>query len=136
MNLTDLKTPALRYFSSPAMCCANELVQAESSRYDLERLGCYRTTTIEDADVLVILGAVTESIAQELVVLYHKMPKPQRVIVAGTCGCGGGLFPFLGQQTFVDPKSLFPIDLYVPGCPPRPEALIRAFVDLKSKVTP
>lgn len=107
----------IKYIVSPSLCCADEWKMVESSRYDLERLGFYHTDTPEEAALLVIQGAVSPAVREWVDKVYAVMKDHKKVIATGACAVGGGLFP--GCQVMG-----INVDAYVPGCPPRPEALI------------
>ena len=99
-------------------------MQTESSRYDLERLGCVPAERAEEANLLVIQGTLNEVLQGEVVQFYQKMVSPKYVLAIGTCSCGGGLFPLPKMESV-------PVDIYVTGCPPRPEAIMNGVLSLR-----
>ena len=114
----------LKYVRVGLGCCGDDWLQTESSRYDLERLGCIRAEVAEDANLLVIQGTLNEVLLREVEVFYQKMKAPKYVLAVGTCSCGGGLFPFPKMETV-------PVNVYVTGCPPRPEAIMNGILSLR-----
>jgi NADH-quinone oxidoreductase subunit B len=116
--------PTLKYVRVGLSCCGDDWIQTESSRYDLERLGCIRAEQVEDANLLVIQGTLNASLQSEVESFFSKMRAPKYVIAVGTCACGGGLFP-LGSSEKI------PVDIYVTGCPPRPEAIMNGILSLR-----
>jgi NADH-quinone oxidoreductase subunit B len=116
--------PTLKYIRVGLSCCGDDWVQTESSRYDLERLGCERADQAEDANLLVIQGTLNEALKSEVRDFYEKMNAPKYVIAVGTCACDGGLFP-----SKLEPS--IPVNIYVTGCPPRPEAIMNGILSLR-----
>ncbi len=115
--------PILKYVRVGLACCGDDWIQTESSRYDLERLGCAPAERAEEANLLVIQGTLNESLQKEVTDFYSKMAEPKYVLAIGTCACGGGLFP-LKQEAV-------PVNVYVTGCPPRPEAIMNGILSLR-----
>ena len=115
-------------------CCAIEMGAAFASpRYDVMRLGVIPfPASPRQADLVVIAGTVTDKLAPAVVRLYEQMPDPKWVISMGACASSGGMFNNYAIVQNVD--SVVPVDVYVPGCPPRPEALIYAVMQLQKKV--
>jgi NADH-quinone oxidoreductase subunit B len=114
-------------------CCAIEMMAAFASRFDMDRLGVFPRATPRQADVMIVAGTVTYKMAERLRRLYDQMPEPKYVVAMGSCAnCGG---PFLDGYSVVRGVDLVvPVDIYVPGCPPRPEALIDGFYRLREKI--
>ena len=114
----------LHYIRVGLACCGDDWIQTESSRYDLERLGCAPATNAAAANLLIIQGTLNEKLQKEVEDFYLKMPAPKYVLAIGTCACGGGLFPLSKSEKL-------PIDVYVTGCPPRPEAIMNGILSLR-----
>ena len=117
-------------------CCAIEMMAAGASRFDLARFGAevFRPSP-RQADLMIIAGTVNKKMANAVKTLYDQMPEPKWVIAMGNCAISGGPFVFPGQYAVIEGvDKLFPVDVYIPGCPPRPEALIQAFITLQKKI--
>jgi NADH-quinone oxidoreductase subunit B len=114
-------------------CCAIEMIHTMTSRYDLARFGSevFRPSP-RQADVMIVAGTLTVKMAPILRRLYDQMPEPKFVIAMGGCATAGG--PFRTYSVVQGVDQIVPVDVYVEGCPPRPENLIRAFVLLQDKV--
>lgn len=118
-------------------CCAIEMMAAGASRFDLARFGAevFRPSP-RQADVMIVAGTINKKMAPAVKTLYDQMPEPKWVIAMGNCAISGGPFLFPGQYAVVEGVGkLFPVDVYVPGCPPRPEALIEGILKLEEKLT-
>ncbi len=115
-------------------CCAIEMIAAAASRYDLARFGgeVFRPSP-RQADLMIVAGTVTKKMAPQVVRLYNQMPDPKYVIAMGACAISGGPFK-QGYNVLKGIDRYIPVDVYIPGCPPRPEALLHAFMELQKKI--
>ena len=116
-------------------CCAIEMICTAASRYDLARFGMevFRASP-RQADVMIVSGTVTKKMIPIIVRLYNQMPEPRYVLSMGACSNGGG--PFKEGYNVVDGvDKLLPVDVYVPGCPPTPQALIFGLITLQEKIS-
>jgi len=115
-------------------CCAIEMMSIVSSRYDIARFGMERfSSSPRQADLLIVSGRVSHKMAAPLRQVYDQMLEPKWVIAMGACASSGGMFNNYTTLQGVD--KIVPVDIYVPGCPPRPEALMEGIVRLHEKVT-
>lgn len=116
-------------------CCAIEMMAVGASKFDLDRFGAgaFRPTP-RQADLMIVAGTVTYKMAPRLKRLYEQMPDPKFVMAMGACTIGGGPYCKHGYHVVKGIDRLVPVDVYVPGCPPRPEALIEALLTLQSKI--
>ena len=116
-------------------CCAIEMMAAGGPRYDIARFGyeVFRASP-RQADLMIVAGTCTRKMAPLLRRVYDQMPEPKWVIAMGSCACGGG--PFVDSYSMMPGvDKIIPVDVYLPGCPPRPESLIDAILQLKYKVS-
>lgn len=117
-------------------CCAIEMMATGAPRYDLDRFGAaaFRATP-RQSDVMVVAGTVSLKMASRLKRLYDQMPEPKYVIALGSCATCGGPYWEHGYHVLKGVDLIVPVDVYVPGCPPRPEALIEGILKLREKMT-
>jgi len=116
-------------------CCAIEMMATGAARYDLDRFGAgaFRATP-RQADVMIVAGTVTIKMASRIERLYAQMPEPKFVISMGCCATSGGPYWDHGYHVLKGVDKIVPVDVYIPGCPPRPEALLEAFLKLQDKI--
>ena len=116
-------------------CCAIEMMATGAARYDLDRFGAgaFRATP-RQADVMIVAGTVTLKMASRIERLYAQMPEPKFVISMGCCATSGGPYWEHGYHVLKGVDKIVPVDVYIPGCPPRPEALLEAFLRLQDKI--
>ena len=118
-------------------CCAIEMMAAGAARFDLARFGAevFRPSP-RQCDVMIVAGTISKKMAPAVQTLYDQMPEPKWVIAMGNCAISGGPFAYEGQYGIIEgADKLFPVDIFIPGCPPRPEALIEGILELEEKVT-
>jgi len=118
-------------------CCAIEMMAAGASRFDLARFGAevFRPSP-RQSDVMIVAGTITKKMAPAVKTLYDQMPEPKWVIAMGNCAISGGPFKCEKNYSVVEGADQFlPVDVYIPGCPPRPEALIEGILVLEEKIT-
>ena len=115
-------------------CCFIEFAALLGSRFDFDRFGLVPRSSPRQADLLIVAGTVTMKMAPALVRLYEQMPEPKYVIAMGACTITGGMFSADSTTAVRGVDKLIPVDLYLPGCPPRPEAIFDAVIKLRKKV--
>ncbi|NES18861.1 MAG: NADH-quinone oxidoreductase subunit B [Symploca sp. SIO3E6] len=115
-------------------CCFIEFAAMIGSRFDFDRFGLVPRCSPRQADLIVTAGTITMKMAPALVRLYEQMPEPKYVIAMGACTITGGMFSVDSPSAVRGVDKLIPVDVYIPGCPPRPEAIMDAIVKLRKKV--
>jgi NADH-quinone oxidoreductase subunit B len=114
-------------------CCAIEMMQTGGPRSDLDRFGAVPRATPRVSDLIIVSGTLTLKMALRTKLLYEQMPDPKYVISMGSCANCGGLFQ-LAYSVCDGVDKVIPVDVYVPGCPPRPEALTEGLLKLQEKI--
>jgi NADH-quinone oxidoreductase subunit B len=115
-------------------CCAIEMIAAQTSRYDLARFGMeVMRPSPRQSDLMIVAGTVTKKMAPAIVRLYNQMPEPKYVVSMGACASGGGPFKE-GYNVVAGIDKFLPVDVYIPGCPPTPQALIAGLIKLQEKI--
>ncbi len=116
-------------------CCAIEMMATAANRGDMDRFGAgAMRATPRQADLMIVAGTVTHKMASRVRRLYHLMPDPKFVIAMGACTVGGGPYFKWGYHVVKGVDLVVPVDVYVPGCPPRPEALLEGLMRIQDKV--
>lgn len=115
-------------------CCFMEFAAMIGARFDLDRIGIFPRSSPRAADLLITAGTITMKYAPALVRLYEQMPEPKYVIAMGACTITGGMFSVDSPTAVRGVDKLIPVDVYLPGCPPRPEAILDAIIKLRKKI--
>ena len=126
------RTGSLWWMTFGLACCAVEMIHVNMPRYDMERFGAAPRASPRQSDVMIVAGTVTYKMALAVRRIYDQMPEPKWVIAMGACASTGGMYRSYAVLQGVD--SIVPVDVYVAGCPPRPEALLDALIKLQNKV--
>ena len=115
-------------------CCAIEMICTAASRHDLARFGWeLMRASPRQADLMIVSGTVTKKMLPQIIRLYNQMPEPRYVVAMGACATSGGPFKE-GYNVVSGIDKFIPVDVYIPGCPPRPEALLHGFLRLQEKI--
>ncbi len=115
-------------------CCAIEMICTAAARYDLSRFGMeVMRPSARQADLMIVSGTVTKKMVPQIVRLYNQMPEPKYVLAMGACASGGGPFKE-GYNVVSGVDKFIPVDVYVPGCPPTPQALLNGLIALQKKI--
>jgi NADH-quinone oxidoreductase subunit B len=131
--VNDIRANSIWPLTFGLACCAIEMMATGASRYDLARFGAevFRASP-RQADLMIVAGRVSQKMAPVLRQIYDQMPEPKWVIAMGACASCGGVFNNYAIVQGVD--EVVPVDVYVPGCPPRPESLIYGILQLQKKI--
>ncbi len=115
-------------------CCAIEMICTAAARFDLARFGWeLMRPSPRQADLMIVSGTVTKKMVPQIVRLYNQMPEPRYVVSMGACATGGGPFKE-GYNVVSGIDKFIPVDIYIPGCPPRPESLLHGFIKLQEMI--
>jgi len=113
-------------------CCAIEMMATGAARFDLDRFGIIFRASPRQADCIIIAGTVTRKMLPVILTVYEQMPEPKYVVAMGACACSGGIFDTYSVVQGID--EYLPVDVYIPGCPPRPEGLLYGLIKLQEKI--
>ena len=126
---------SISYLTLDLACCGIEMAQVEGGRFDIERFGSAPKVSPRHADLLIVAGTVTHKMASVIKLLYEQMPQPRYVLSMGSCANSGGMFSWeYSYSTLSGIDKIIPIDVFVPGCPPRPEALLHGLISIQRKM--
>ena len=114
-------------------CCAIEMIGTFMPNHDLDRFGIVPWPSPRQSDVMIVSGTVTKKMAPAVKLLYEQMPNPKYVISMGACATNGGPYTEY-DRVLQGVDKIIPVDVYVPGCPPRPESLLEGFIALQEKI--
>jgi NADH-quinone oxidoreductase subunit B len=114
-------------------CCAIEMMATGAAKHDLDRFGIIFRASPRQADCIIIAGTVTKKMLPVIKTVYEQMPEPKWVVAMGACACSGGIFDTYSVVQGID--EALPVDVYIPGCPPRPEALLYGLMKLQDKIS-
>jgi NADH-quinone oxidoreductase subunit B len=113
-------------------CCAIEMMATGAAKHDLDRFGIIFRASPRQSDCIIIAGTVTKKMLPVIKTVYEQMPEPKWVVAMGACACSGGVFDTYSVVQGID--EALPVDVYIPGCPPRPEALLYGLMKLQDKI--
>ena len=116
-------------------CCGIEMMSTSSANYDIARFGSevFRGSP-RQADLLIVAGTITQKMAPAVLKLYEQMAEPKYVIAMGACACSGGMFKNNSYSVVNGVDKIIPVDIYLPMCPPTPESLLNAIIELQKKI--
>lgn len=122
------------YMQFGLACCAIEFMAVNASHFDLMRFGCIPRSSPRQSDFMVVSGTVTLKMAERIKVLYEQMPEPRYVVSMGSCSNCGGPYWKNGYHVLKGVDKIIPVDVYIPGCPPRPEAFEEGIIKLQKMI--
>ncbi len=125
---------SLWYLLFGTACCAIELMATGASRYDFDRFGMIFRASPRQSDLIIAAGTITKKMAPRLKLLHDQMAEPRYVIAMGGCTVGGGPFYYDSYSVEKGIDHIIPVDVYIPGCPPRPESLFEGCLTLQKKI--
>ena len=133
--LNNARANSLWPLTFATSCCGIEMMQTSASNYDIARFGSevFRATP-RQADLLICAGTITHKMAPALLKLYKQIAEPKYVIAMGACACGGGMFAEDSYSVVKGIDKIIPVDIYLPMCPPKPEALLDAIMKLQKNI--
>jgi len=132
LNLS--RASSMWYLLFGTACCAIEMMCTGASRYDFDRFGMFFRASPRQADLMFVAGTITYKMAPRVKRLYEQMAEPRYVIAMGGCACNGGPFYYDSYAVLKGVDLIIPVDVYLPGCPPRPESLMEACIKLQEKI--
>jgi NADH-quinone oxidoreductase subunit B len=115
-------------------CCAIEMMATGASRYDFDRFGIFHRPSPRHCDLMIVSGTIVKKMAPRVKLLYEQMTEPKWVLAMGACAINGGPFYYDSYTIVRGADKIIPVDVYVPGCPPRPEALMHGIMELQKKI--
>ena len=128
------KEHSLFYLLFATACCGIELMQTGGPRHDVDRMGMIPRATPRQSDLMIVAGTITHKMASRVRRLYEQMAEPRWVVSMGSCANAGGPFSKFSYSVLNGVDKYIPVDVYIPGCPPRPEALIDGIMVLRERV--
>ena len=121
-------------FPMGTACCAMELIAASFNKFDFDRLGTFPRPDPRHTDVMILAGTITEKMRPAVKLLYDQMPEPKWVVAMGNCTVSGGIFYYDTYSVVRGADTFLPVDVYIAGCPPRPESLQDGIIQLRELV--